>query len=476
MAELVFRNTDGRTYTYDDQNDLYRVLNETYDSKSGSADFSWFHFSGGDNRIVLVSGAGEGMNVISEGQSFHLACVSSETQVKVLDEAFEGQEGIFLQVETSDRMMIERLRITTLYRCGLVNSVDEGQTLGPYSIYSHSVCSCENDEMHVGNSQIWFPLFSTSVYSTYLSTGVYNKSFYNGTFSYLNNGYYLAYASSIDISYSFSYRVISGYIDANNLVYDGNITRSRNIEMWDCFCRVRGIYFSEKTYSDSNYKNQWLSFTIPYPNGALVPIGNSKLNVTTYTRSYSNTLSMTYVSLPEYGRTSSEEYSNMALGYDGISIASFTKSISETVTKECVSMNSELALTSTFIDSIPVYPPWGDAALTITGGGYSGTMTVSSIPIYGGLSTSYVNTGNGMALTNTWSINGFYTTYIGEQLSIKISNHGLPLPGGRFIVGNQHYFMHSSLYASSTTVSNRSQIGIDNEILTLQIMTRYSVF
>ena len=76
MSELVFRNTDGRTYTYSDQNELYKVLNE-----AGRSDFSWFHFSGGDNRIAMLPGEGEGMNVVSGGGSFHLAKVSSITNL-----------------------------------------------------------------------------------------------------------------------------------------------------------------------------------------------------------------------------------------------------------------------------------------------------------------------------------------------------------------------------------------------------------
>ena len=100
MAELVYKNTDGKTYTYADQNDLYRVLNETYDSVSGSADFSWFHFSGGDNRVLMARGTGDGVNLGSGESAFHLANLTSMSEIKIGVLSGGESTGKFLTIDS----------------------------------------------------------------------------------------------------------------------------------------------------------------------------------------------------------------------------------------------------------------------------------------------------------------------------------------------------------------------------------------
>ena len=85
MAELIYRNTDGRTYTYSDQNELYRAL-----EKEGRSDFSWFCFSGGLNRVAMLPGEGPGLNIESGGSKFHLVSFTSRSGIEV-NEADEGE-------------------------------------------------------------------------------------------------------------------------------------------------------------------------------------------------------------------------------------------------------------------------------------------------------------------------------------------------------------------------------------------------
>ena len=217
MAELHYRNTDGKTYTYADQNELYKALNN-----AGMSGFSWFHFSGGDNRIAMLPGEGSGVNVESYGAKFHLANLTSKTglEINVIDGSetdgvnairYDQDEGSFLKLEYEivkttvpesgecEHFTVSHASYMTVCKTGDGHAdpfftVDVGKaTLGSSFLSSGSISSpfsfisatcktsCWSSADKNGNRASYCD--SSTIYSSGMqTTGVsYTASFYNAT-------------------------------------------------------------------------------------------------------------------------------------------------------------------------------------------------------------------------------------------------------------------------------------------------------
>ena len=224
MAELVYRNTDGRTYTYADQNDFHKMLDKSYDSVSGSADFSWFHFSGGDNRIAMIPGEGDGVNLESAGRKYHLARYTSTSGLEIA-ETSEASTGSFLSFGDSLTVAGEHVLITT--------TASEGEGLCIYTMRSASW----NRFQGPGNSPGTMPYISTNyreVNYDFSSTGssVFTTTYrgYTGIDMSLAKGYhyytYGTWTCTRTICYAASFGVITatlGAITWNRTYYTSDI-------------------------------------------------------------------------------------------------------------------------------------------------------------------------------------------------------------------------------------------------------------
>ena len=474
MAELVYRNTDGRTYTYADQNDLYRVLNETYDSVSGSADFSWFHFSGGDNRVAMLPGEGDGMNIVSDGKTFHLAHFSSETLAKVSIGEIPDTGTGYLSADSNGKSL-EKIEVLSLlpeggsdynYRyIADISSLSVREKL--YSYYEY--------ESYGPSPDFWFRMVDTSVLSTSLKTLSITDIRHN---AYSGDNWVTV--SSTEENLCFPCGIISGRIDPTDCVYYGSVSRSRNIS-WRLHAFLQTGDAASVSHSVTSYTGH-SSYSYPrlysiVENGIIANSGISALkdSVSTYTASLARTTSMSFISSVD---NSSDNFGYWINGPDTVS---FTKYIAETETRVCASVNSNIVLTSIFIDSDPAQAPYF-AGKTMTysyARVFSTFLSRAGTKVVDGVITTCTQEGTNINKTS------YFGSGTGRVSSLNLYHHSLmdPLRNYGFegvqVVTYYGYSAANSQYPSITTrILNYDEWtqSKSNETVAICMLTRFKLF
>ena len=357
MAELVYKNTDGRTYTYADQNELYKVL-----SRAGRSDFSWFHFSGGDNRIAMLPGEGEGLNIESEGSVFHAKNFESTTSISAYVSSEQGDGGNYTISYYEDegqflRQSVERFPIK---RENMV--LYDGMSLDSATMYMqystiHEHISCDKSKY------IWFDISAsrsqddTSPQTRFTKISSENVVTVDGIQMETMGNYPVVNAVyRTNCSYTFAYRKCTGVLNTLNTY--GLVGREKTIVLTvgrRDYNTARGNFSGN---SASSQKELSLSEQKPAYRGRGIALSwnDAKLKsmVSSYTTMQTRSLTLSYVSCSE-----KEEQINEISAFFGQETCLF-----ETEIATYYSLSPGISLTTTFYNSKPNLGTYSEHRLT----------------------------------------------------------------------------------------------------------------
>ena len=361
MAELVFRNTDGRTYTYSDQNELYRVLNE-----AGRSDFSWFHFSGGDNRIAMLPGEGDGINIASDGGYFHIVNISSASCISACISNNTALESDYIDMELS-KNKIDRIRVMTVPMDKTDQGADEVLSM-------HKRISIISESMKISKSPsgngYWFPLTNIrtidtmsreTTFGSYEIMPTYSSSiFARGQGTFENKIAFGRPVFSSLFSIQFTHGSYSGLLDTLNADCVLNyVSKTRVVSVEQLYLHKEEVLgYTDVTSSTRLTSTSQGIQKLYWSNGVYIHSGNTMLKdlTTTYTSSLSREYSMSFLSLPK-GEDRWDNGNNFYLsGYSlyGQEISSYRKLVSETEARVFLSVDPSFDLSTTFIDGKPL--------------------------------------------------------------------------------------------------------------------------